>query len=91
MYRQAFADQGLGAKNLSRALENGGTITSPVVPWNTCGAYMAGALGVATTALRPLRLFQPPSPCLLAGTGLYRMDRGSHRYHWAGILPTFFL
>lgn len=50
MYARAFADRGLHPKNLSRALEDGGTITSPLIPWNTCGAFMAGALMVPTGA-----------------------------------------
>jgi len=48
MYAGAYRDMGLHPKNLSRALEDGGTITSPLIPWNSCGAYMAKALGVAT-------------------------------------------
>ncbi|NVJ68214.1 MAG: Na+/H+ antiporter NhaC [Gammaproteobacteria bacterium] len=50
MYRAEFKRRGLDAKNLSRTLEDAGTITSPLIPWNTCGAYMAGTLGVATGA-----------------------------------------
>ena len=46
MFRQAYADRGLAAKNLSRVLEDAGTITSPLIAWNTCGATMAAALGV---------------------------------------------
>jgi len=48
MYRAEFRRRGLHPKNLSRALEDAGTLTSPLVPWNTCGAFMAGSLGVAT-------------------------------------------
>lgn len=44
MYREEYERRGLEGVNLSRALEDGGTITSPLIPWNTCGAYMAGAL-----------------------------------------------
>lgn len=50
MYKAEFKRRGLDAKNLSRALEDSATITSPLIPWNTCGAYMAGTLGVATGA-----------------------------------------
>ncbi|WP_251359864.1 Na+/H+ antiporter NhaC [Kangiella sp. TOML190] len=50
MYRAEFKRRGLDARNLSRTLEDAGTITSPLIPWNTCGAYMAGTLGVATGA-----------------------------------------
>lgn len=48
MFRQAYEDKGLHPVNLSRVLEDTGTLTSPLIPWNTCGATMAGALGVAT-------------------------------------------
>lgn len=50
MYRAEFKRRGLDAKNLSRTLEDAGTITSPLIPWNTCGAFMAATLGVATGA-----------------------------------------
>lgn len=46
MYKQAYADRGLAPVNLSRTLEDGGTITSPLIPWNTCGAFMHGVLNV---------------------------------------------
>lgn len=48
MYKDAYAERGLAPRNLSRTLEDGGTITSPLIPWNTCGAFMSGALGVDT-------------------------------------------
>ena len=48
MYREEFERRGLDNVNLSRTLEDGGTITSPLIPWNTCGAFMSGVLGVAT-------------------------------------------
>src|SRR5690606_4228711 len=48
MYAAEYRARGLDPKNLSRALEDGGTITSPLIPWNTCGAFMASTLGVAT-------------------------------------------
>ena len=44
MYREAYRDCGLHPKNLSRTLEDAGTLTSPLVPWNTCGAYMHSVL-----------------------------------------------
>ncbi|MEX1364143.1 MAG: Na+/H+ antiporter NhaC [Nannocystaceae bacterium] len=50
MFAPAFRERGLHAKNLSRALEDGGTITSPLIPWNTCGAFMAATLMVPTGA-----------------------------------------
>ncbi|RMB59558.1 Na+/H+ antiporter NhaC [Dokdonia sinensis] len=47
MYSKAFADKGLAPENLSRTLEDSGTVTSVLVPWNTCGAYQSGVLGVS--------------------------------------------
>ena len=46
MYKQAFEDRGLAPENLSRTLEDAGTVTSVLIPWNTCGAYQSGVLGV---------------------------------------------
>jgi len=46
MYAQAYKDKGLAPENLSRTLEDSGTVTSVLVPWNTCGAYHSGVLGV---------------------------------------------
>lgn len=53
MYVQAYKDKGLELKNLSRTVEDAGTMTSSLVPWNTCGAFMATTLGVATIDYAP--------------------------------------
>lgn len=47
MFAQAYADRGLAPENLSRTLEDSGTVTSVLIPWNTCGAYHSGVLGVS--------------------------------------------
>lgn len=47
MYAKAFKDKGLAPENLSRTLEDSGTVTSVLIPWNTCGAYQSGVLGVS--------------------------------------------
>ena len=57
LYEQAYAERGLHPLNLSRGLEDGGTLTSVLIPWNTCGAYMAATLGVATFTYLPWALF----------------------------------
>lgn len=62
MYRAEFAKRGLHPKNLSRAIEDAGTITSPLIPWNTCGAYMAATLGVSTLAYLPYCFFNLINP-----------------------------
>jgi NhaC family Na+:H+ antiporter len=53
MYREAFEDRRLKNKNLSRCLEDSATLTSPLVPWNVCGATMSGFLGVGTIHYAP--------------------------------------
>ena len=53
MYKEAFEDRRLKAKNLSRCLEDSGTITSALVPWNTCGASMSKFLGIGTLHYAP--------------------------------------
>jgi len=62
MYRAEFAKRKLDPKNLSRVIEDSGTLTSPLVPWNTCGAYMAATLGVATLAYLPFVFFNMINP-----------------------------
>jgi Na+:H+ antiporter, NhaC family len=64
MFQAEFRKRGLAPKNLSRTLEDGGTITSPLVPWNTCGAFMAGTLGVATLTYAPFAFFNLLNPLL---------------------------
>ncbi|NJX15553.1 Na+/H+ antiporter NhaC [Tamlana crocina] len=46
MYQKAYQEKGLAPENLSRTLEDSGTVTSVLIPWNTCGAYHSGVLGV---------------------------------------------
>lgn len=48
MFSKAYRDKGLAPENLSRTMEDAGTVTSVLVPWNTCGAYQSGVLGVST-------------------------------------------
>lgn len=73
MYRDAYKKQGLSAKNLSRALEDSATITSPLIPWNTCGAYMSVTLGVGSFTFLPFAFFNllcPIISLILAATGI---------------------
>lgn len=67
LYRLEFDKQGLEAVNLSRAIEDGGTMTSALVPWNTCGAYMAATLGVATLDYLPYAFFNWLCPIIAIG------------------------
>lgn len=64
MYRGAYIKRGLHPKNLSRALEDSATLTSPLIPWNTCGAYMSGVLGVSAFAYLPFAFLNLASPLI---------------------------
>ena len=80
MFNEAFEKQGLAPENLSRTLEDAGTVTSVLIPWNTCGVAQSGILGVATLAYAPYCIFNWVSPLmslLVAGLGYklkYRDD-----------------
>ncbi|MGE5943215.1 MAG: Na+/H+ antiporter NhaC [Flavobacteriales bacterium] len=62
MYAKAFQDKGLAPENLSRTLEDSGTVTSVLVPWNTCGAYHSSVLGVDTLHYAGYAIFNWLSP-----------------------------
>jgi NhaC family Na+:H+ antiporter len=70
MFKEEYERRGLQNVNLSRALEDGGTITSPLIPWNTCGAYMAGVLLVSPLDYWQFAFFNLINP-LLAITFAY--------------------
>lgn len=53
MYKDNYDEMGLGRNMLSRTLEDGGTLWSPLVPWSSCGAYHAAVLGVPTLSYLP--------------------------------------
>jgi Na+:H+ antiporter, NhaC family len=57
MYVKAYREKGLQSKNLSRALEDGGTLTSVFIPWNTCGVFIFGTLGVHALDYGPYAIF----------------------------------
>lgn len=62
MYKTAFEDRKLKAKNLSRCLEDCGTLTSPLIPWNVCGATMTNFLGVPTAQYAPYAVLNYVNP-----------------------------
>ena len=64
MYSSIYKEKGLAPENLSRTLEDGGTVTSVLVPWNTCGAYHASVLNVATLTYLPFCFFNIISPIM---------------------------
>jgi len=69
MFAPTFRKFGLHPKNLSRACEDAGTVTAPLVPWNTNGVYCAGVLGVATMTYAPFAIFCLASPFISAALG----------------------
>lgn len=64
MYSDIYKRKGLAPENLSRTLEDSGTVTSVLVPWNTCGAYHSGVLGVSTLTYMPFAFFNYISPLM---------------------------
>lgn len=62
MFKKAYDDKGLAPENLSRTLEDSGTVTSVLVPWNTCGAYQSGVLGVSVAEYFFYAIFNWLSP-----------------------------
>ena len=62
MFKKAYEDKGLAPENLSRTLEDSGTVTSVLIPWNTCGAYQAGVLGVGVGEYAIYAIFNYLSP-----------------------------
>ena len=93
MFRQAYHRRRLDPKNLSRTLEDAGTVTSVLIPWNTCGAFMAQTLGVSTLTYAPYAVFNLVSPlvamaCAYAQIGITRLEEpppeGGHRQELGG-------
>ncbi|MGL5718180.1 MAG: Na+/H+ antiporter NhaC [Paraclostridium sp.] len=83
MYKDAFIKQGLDPKNLSRTLEDSATITSPLIPWNTCGAYMSATLAVNSFAFLPFAFFNLLCPLIslilaATGIGIAKLDIDAH-------------
>lgn len=79
MFRETYAERGLAPQNLSRTLEDSGTVTSVLVPWNTCGVTQAGVLGVATMMYAPYCFFNLISPLMtiafgFAGIGIAKLS-----------------
>ncbi len=62
MFKKAYEDKGLAPENLSRTLEDSGTVTSVLIPWNTCGAYQSGVLGVGVADYFIYAIFNWLSP-----------------------------
>ena len=73
MCKSAFDAKQLHPKNLSRVLENSGTMTSPLIPWNSCGAFMGATLGISPLIYLPyafLNLLVPAVSIFFGYTGI---------------------
>jgi NhaC family Na+:H+ antiporter len=79
IFRAEFARRGLAPTNLSRLAADSGTVTSPLVPWNSCGAFMAATLGVSTLLYLPYAVFCYASPALsvLYGVTGFRIEKSA--------------
>jgi NhaC family Na+:H+ antiporter len=77
MFRLEFERRGLAPQTLSRAVADAGTVTSPLVPWNSCGAYMSAVLGIPTIFYLPFCIFNIMSPILtvLYGFTGFKIER----------------
>jgi NhaC family Na+:H+ antiporter len=77
VFRAEFAKRGLAPTNLSRLAADSGTVTSPLVPWNSCGAFMGAVLGVPTLLYLPYCIFNIASPLLSVAYGItgFRIER----------------
>ncbi|WNS76936.1 Na+/H+ antiporter NhaC [Bacillus sp. DTU_2020_1000418_1_SI_GHA_SEK_038] len=69
-YQKAYEKAGLHPKNLSRALEDAGTVINPLVPWGVCGVFLTGVLGVDTISYLPFTFFCLLSPLLTVFYGI---------------------
>mgnify|MGYP000296943076 FL=1 len=76
MFKKTYEQYGLANRMLSRSLEDGGTVTSPLIPWTTCGAFQASVLGVTTPAYLFYAIFNYLTPFVAIlitymGIGIY--------------------
>ena len=82
MYAQTYKNMGLHPKTLSNALESSGTVTSALVPWNTCGVFILATLGVSTFDYMPYAIFNILMPIIvgvMAFMGLTIADKDGVR------------
>jgi len=73
MFAKAYKKRGLAPENLSRTLEDSGTVTSVLIPWNTCGAYQSGVLGVGVGEYFIYAIFNWLSPFITLFFALFKI------------------
>ncbi|MDO5057297.1 MAG: Na+/H+ antiporter NhaC family protein, partial [Lautropia sp.] len=95
MYTDAFRRLHLKPKNLSRALEDGGTVTSVLVPWNTCGVFAFSMLGVSAMEFAPYAVLNYSVPliaivlaCLGVGVQYMTPEEAAEADREEGVMPT---
>ncbi len=64
VFKEEYRERGIAPQTLSRQIEDTATVTSPLIPWNSCGAYVAGTLGIETIAYFPFAFFNLINPLL---------------------------
>lgn len=83
MFREEYEKRGLDARVLSRTLEDSGTLTSALIPWNTCGAFMMGTLAVSPWEYAPFAFFNWLTPLIAmfygyTGIRILHRDKAPH-------------
>ena len=79
MFVKSYEERQLSTINLARTLEDSGTLTSALVPWNTCGAYMSATLGVSTFMYAPFAFFNILCPIIAVIYGYSQIALQEHR------------
>ena len=74
MYKDKYDEMGLGRNMLSRTMEDGGTLWSPLVPWSSCGAYHSNILGVSTLAYLPFCFMNLINPVFALVTSAMKVN-----------------
>ena len=79
MFVKSYEERDLNTINLARTLEDSGTLTSALVPWNTCGAYMSATLGISTFMYAPFAFFNIICPIIAVIYGYSQIALRQHR------------
>lgn len=92
MFKSAFDEKGLHPRMLSRTLEDAGTLVSVLIPWNTCGAYHSGVLGVSTFAYAPYAFLNYLNPIVASlmtfmGIGIFWRGKDGEPVHGGKTRP----
>ncbi len=92
MFKSAFDEKGLHPRMLSRTLEDAGTLVSVLIPWNTCGAYHTGVLGVSTFEYAPYAFLNYLNPIIASlmtfmGIGIFWRGKDGEPVHGGKTRP----